>query len=139
MDDSQKCKFLDEPVNIISCQHIVFLCSSLCFRHITSATLIYSHTYHQKIALNLKLSFCSKSTICFSLRFFLLSNQGSFRMRRLIDTPDIIKLKCSAISVGVMMSFSLSSNNMRLLLSSESAFQGEPIDFIYILYSYISI
>src|SRR6476659_5631945 len=75
MNDSQKCKFLDEPVNIISCQHIVFLCSSLCFRHITSATLIYSHTYHQKIALNLKLSFCSKSTICFSLPFFLLSNQ----------------------------------------------------------------
>ena len=132
MNDSQKCKFLDEPVNIISCQHIVFLCSSLCFRHITSATLIYSHTYHQKIALNLKLSFCSKSTICFSLPFFLLSNQ-LLQNAKLIDTPDIIKLKCSAISVGVMMSFSLSSNNMRLLLSSESAFQGEPIDFIYIV------
>jgi hypothetical protein len=39
----------------------------------------------------------------------------------------------------VMMPFSLSSNNRRLLLSSESAFQGEPIEFIYILYSYISI
>ncbi|MGB7676122.1 MAG: hypothetical protein WBL54_06340, partial [Nitrososphaeraceae archaeon] len=62
-----------------------------------------------------------------------------FQNTRLIDTPGIVNLKCSAISVGVMMSFSLSSNNMRLLLSSESAFQGEPIDFIYILYSYISI
>ena len=73
MNESQKCKFLDEPVNIISCQHMDFLCYSLCFRHIPSATLIYNHTYHQKIALTLKLSFCSKSTICFSLLFYHIS------------------------------------------------------------------
>jgi ubiquinone/menaquinone biosynthesis C-methylase UbiE len=52
---------------------------------------------------------------------------ASFRMRRLIDTPGNVKSKWSAISVGVITSFSLSSNNILLLLSSESAFQGEPI------------
>ena len=139
MNASQKCKFLNEPVNIISCQCMVFLCSSLCFRHIPSAISTYSYTYHQKIPLTLKLSFCSKSTICFSPSFFSVIKSASSRIRRLIDTPGIVKLKCSAISVGVMMPFSLSSNNRRLLLSSESAFQGEPIEFIYILYSYISI
>lgn len=54
-------------------------------------------------------------------------------MRRLIDTPDIVKLKYCAISVGMIISFSLSSNIIYLLLSSESAFQGETrIHYLYL-------
>src|SRR6476619_805453 len=64
---------------------------------------------------------------------FSVIKLASFKMRRLIDTPDIVKLKWCAISVGVMISFFLRSNNIRLLLSSESAFQGEPIYVFYIL------
>src|SRR6185503_17066311 len=64
---------------------------------------------------------------------FSVIKSASFKMRRLIDTPDIVKLKYCAISVGVMISLFLSSNIMRLLLSSESAFQGEPIYVIYTL------
>src|SRR6476646_4416178 len=64
---------------------------------------------------------------------FSVIQLASFKMRRLIDTPDIVKLKWCAISVGVMISFFLSSNIIRLLLSSESAFQGEPIYVFYIL------